>query len=220
MVSPPFQAYSSKLQDPQKIDLKKKSTPYFTICEVMLLIGGFCILISVFMTWVQYTSVVSTRPFLNSFRGIDFALRTQSPFPEAFFLPLLAIIIIASGFFSAGRRRSTHTVPFRKDEVNRPSTLALLCAIVSLVITFEIAYRFSLFMSSELSLNFWDNTRIGWYLALLSGFIALFGAAISFGKKMRSMGFLDYFLVRAPDAEHSQNSIPNPQLPYYMQGAP
>jgi hypothetical protein len=188
---------------------KKKKLPYLAMAEALLLVGGVLILVGTcWFNWVSYSTGSEENTYV-SYKGLDFGRKILPQYIEVYLIPIIGVIVVLASLFSAGRRRSPNPLPL-KGGSTALRAIVLIAGMIAMILAFEIAYRYNSTMNGNIGLSFWDNARLGWYATLYGGLIVIIGAAMSFGKKLRKVGFIDYWLISSPPLE--EHPVPYPPM--------
>jgi hypothetical protein len=195
--------------DNEQYVVKRRKLPWLAMAEALMLVGGIAILLGCcVLNWVSYSYVSDGKTFVESYKGVDFGRKILPQYIEVFLIPLLGVIIVLASLFSAGRRRSSTPIQLKGVSTGLRA-MVLLSGIIVMILAFEIVYRYNPIMTDKVGLTFWDNARIGWFATIYGGLLVIFGAAFSFGKELRKVGFADYWLVRTPVTDEP---VPPPQF--------
>lgn len=174
----------------------KNKIPWLAIAEALILVGGIVLIVgSCFLNWVSYTNVSDGATYVEYLKGLDFGKKVSPQYLEVYLIPILGAVAVIAALFSAGRRRSDNSIEL-KTISTALRVFVLIMGIVALILTVEIAYRFNPTMTDSTGLTFWENAKMGWYATIYGSLLVIFGASMSFGKQLRKIGFMDYWLVR------------------------
>jgi hypothetical protein len=166
------------------------------------------------MNWVSYNYVADIR----AIKGSDFG-RIVGNYPEMFLLPFIGLMFIAGAIFSAGRRRA-----YIPQKVSRGLFLASawIAAIVAMFISIWLTIRYADYLHDNIGITIYNSLDLGWFITVSGNMILYIGCILAVSTKARSLGFTDYYFVRADSVERASDLVRAPapagQMPPPMPG--
>jgi len=142
-----------------------------TFRHILILISGLAITFSAFLTWLSYNNLGYT----ENLTGIDL-YQKYAEFPEIPALPLIGATLFIGTLIISQLREFAATSRYSK-------YTAIFLILLALVLSVETAFRLQLSIKNQIGIDFFNNSRCGWYFAIGGAIISLVAIVLPHRKK-------------------------------------